>query len=72
MMALTSSPTACSTSLVGCCITTVGELSSRDANCSGETAVSIAWVTTIEMVGVMASTSATARLGDLTKLFPLS
>ena len=71
-MALTSSPTACSISLVGCCITTVGELSSRDANCSGEKAVSIARVMTIEMVEVMASTSTTATLGDLTKFFPIN
>ena len=71
-MALTSSPTACSISLVGCWITTVGELSSRDANCSGEKAVSIARVMTIEMVEVMASTSATATLGDLTKFFPIN
>lgn len=71
-MALTSSPTACSSSVVVCCITTVGELSSIDANSSGEKSVSIARVMTIEMVEVMASTSAPPTFGDLTKFFPIN
>ena len=64
-MTLTSSSTACSTSPVGACVTTgVGELSSSEANFSGEKAVFTAFVITAEMVAVVASTSTDTVPGD--------